>query len=182
MHRSFAPAGSRPRALRLAATIAAGLATAMASHGAIAGKLKTLHAFCAQAGCRDGAMPFGITRDGAGNLFGVASIGGDGAGLVFALFASGDKYRFKVLHTFCAKTGCPDGGTPTDRPVVDVNGNLYGVTTNGGPFDGGTVFELVRNPDTGKYKLVTLHSFCSQPNCADGSSPASGLTYQGAEA
>src|SRR5689334_12318633 len=102
MHRSSISAGSRSRALRLAAIIAAGLATVMASQGAIAGKLKTLHAFCAEAGCRDGAMPFGITRDGDGNLFGVASNGGDGVGIVFALFANGGKYRFKVLHTFCA--------------------------------------------------------------------------------
>ncbi len=48
-------------------------------------------------------------------------------------------YSFSVLHSF---TGKPDGGRPYAGLVRDTVGNLYGTTTSGGIFDGGTVFKL----------------------------------------
>jgi uncharacterized repeat protein (TIGR03803 family) len=55
--------------------------------------------------------------------------------------------------------------------TTDASGNLYGTTTSGGPYGGGTAFKL----DTGG-NLSVLHSFCSQANCADGYDPEAGLT------
>jgi uncharacterized repeat protein (TIGR03803 family) len=55
-----------------------------------------------------------------------------------------------------------------------VSGNLFGVTQ--GNFNGnyGAVFEI--SPDGMNSTETVLHHFCSRENCADGSSPAGGLT------
>ena len=54
-----------------------------------------------------------------------------------------------------------------------VDGNFYGTTSSGGANGGrgGTVYKVT---PTGT--LTTLYSFCAQPNCTDGNTPASGLT------
>jgi uncharacterized repeat protein (TIGR03803 family) len=50
------------------------------------------------------------------------------------------------------------------------DGNLYGTSNNGGTNGDGSVFRV-----TPQGELTTLYSFCTEPNCADGSSPFSGL-------
>jgi uncharacterized repeat protein (TIGR03803 family) len=47
-----------------------------------------------------------------------------------------------------------------------VNGELYGSTSAGGSGNGGTIFKI-----NSAGKLITLHEFCQQSNCADGSNP-----------
>ena len=47
---------------------------------------------------------------------------------------------------------------------------LYGTTSGGGAYGGGTVFKV-----TTKGVETILHSFCGQANCADGSYPIGGL-------
>jgi uncharacterized repeat protein (TIGR03803 family) len=59
--------------------------------------------------------------------------------------------------------------------VQAANGNFYGTTRGYENFTAsdygyGTVFEITPNGT-----LTTLHSFCSQPSCADGDYPESGL-------
>src|SRR5262249_25885311 len=71
---------------------------------------------------------------------------------------------------------CADGHLPFNQLILDTSGNLYGVTFQGGKSDKGTAFELTK-----KGKLITLYSFCRKTNCADGSTPSSGLTYDGAQ-
>ena len=44
-----------------------------------------------------------------------------------------------MLHSFGNGT---DGMMPTASLVLDAGGNLYGTTTAGGTFGGGTLFEL----------------------------------------
>src|ERR1017187_5978770 len=56
-----------------------------------------------------------------------------------------------------------NGGTPSVL-VQGTDGNFYGTAAVGGPNNGGTVFKI---PPGGT--LTTLYSFCSEPNCADGS-------------
>jgi uncharacterized repeat protein (TIGR03803 family) len=71
-----------------------------------------------------------------------------------------------VLHNF---TGQPtDGAKPTGGLLFDPAGNLYGVTSNGGAANSGTVFKLDPN---GTESL--LHSFAGPPG--DGSLPTDGL-------
>jgi uncharacterized repeat protein (TIGR03803 family) len=71
-----------------------------------------------------------------------------------------------VLHNFA---GLPaDGAKPTGGLLFDPAGNLYGVTSNGGAANSGTVFKL--DPNGTEF---LLHSFAGPPG--DGSLPTDGL-------
>jgi uncharacterized repeat protein (TIGR03803 family) len=94
------------------------------------GKEDVLYAF---SGGADGWEPTGdLTRDEAGNVYGITELGGDfrcagaGCGVVFKVNKTGKE---TVLHTF---TGPPDGSQPSTGLVRDKAGNLYGVTFYGG--------------------------------------------------
>jgi uncharacterized repeat protein (TIGR03803 family) len=65
-----------------------------------------------------------------------------------------------------------NGWDPLAPLVQGIDGNFYGVTYQGGAGSNpaGTVFKVT--PAGG---LTTLYNFCSQSNCSDGSTPASGL-------
>lgn len=134
------------------------------------GKLTTLYSFCAQAQCTDGAPFFASLIEGRPlNLYGTTATGGAyGAGTVFEITRKG---RLRTLYSFCSQAHCADGSTPFAGLVQGRNGNFYGTTTEGGlNGTGGTIFEI-----TSAGRFTTLYSFCSQPNCADGSNPYSGL-------
>jgi uncharacterized repeat protein (TIGR03803 family) len=110
----------------------------------------------------DGAIPVApLIRDGAGNLYGTTSVGGNNNGTVFEVTAAGQE---RILHTF---KGSPDGSGPWAGLVADAAGNLYGTTALGGEFNFGTVFKITR---AGKESV--LHSFAGPP---DGSNPYAGL-------
>jgi uncharacterized repeat protein (TIGR03803 family) len=127
------------------------------------GKETVLHSFTGRA---DGANPLaGLTRDGAGNLYGATFAGGStvcagGCGVVFKLAPTGTE---TVLHRF---TGGVDGAKPLAGLVRDNAGNLYGTTSGGGAFHRGVVFKL----DTSGKETV-LHKFAGG---ADGSAPGAG--------
>jgi hypothetical protein len=122
------------------------LAVAIITMGLAAGSLcagqeAVLHTFVNKA---DGNSPGGgLTFDTKGNLFGTTSVGGTGEfadGTAFELTpkASGG-FTFHTIHQFSAATG--DGASPGSAFILDANGNLYGVTPNGG--NGcGIVYEL----------------------------------------
>src|SRR5579872_6589163 len=73
---------------------------------------------------------------------------------------------FTSLHNF----GGIDGAYPGAVLIQGVDGNLYGTTQGGGIRGDGTVFKM-----TPSGTLTTIYSFCSEANCADGSSPYAGL-------
>jgi uncharacterized repeat protein (TIGR03803 family) len=81
----------------------------------------------------------------------------------------------KVLHPFCAQTDCTDGKNPQSPLIMDAAGNVYGVTLYGGLANSGTLFELIPNATKTAYTYKRLHSFCSRPNCTDGSYPYTSL-------
>ena len=130
-----------------------------------------LYAFCTMdASCPDGDYPASpLIRDSAGNLYGTTALGGTGGdgGTIFKLAPDGTE---TVLYSFCSRSGCADGWTPSGGLIMDGRGNLYGTTAGGGTGNGGTVFELTRG---GKEKV--LYSFCSQTGCTDGSDPNGGV-------
>jgi uncharacterized repeat protein (TIGR03803 family) len=112
------------------------------------GSFSLLHAFCSAADCADGHQPGAAPlRDAAGNLYGTTIIGGGndrdeghlGGGVVFERAANGD---FTVLHAFCAEANCTDGVAPWAGLTMDSAGNLFGTTSAGGKFGGGTIFEV----------------------------------------
>jgi uncharacterized repeat protein (TIGR03803 family) len=149
------------------------------------GKETILYSFCAQGPpCTDGANPSaGLIFDQQGNLYGTTyrggtdpfGCGGYGCGVAFKLTLEGKE---KVLYSFCAQSGCPDGTQPYAGVVFDRKGNLYGTAGGGAQLDCGgyppagcgVVFKL--NPEG---KETVLYSFCAQTNCTDGAGPYGGL-------
>jgi hypothetical protein len=145
-----------------------------------------LYSFCSQPNCSDGNNPeAGLISDKNGALYGT-TVGL--TGVVFKLTppsTAGGPWTETVLYSFCAQPNCSDGSLPRAGLIMDAPGTLYGTTTQGGdqatncPFhnDGcGTVFKLTP-PSTagGPWTETVLHSFCSQPNCSDGSFPFDAL-------
>ena len=107
-----------------------------------------------------------------GDLYGTTEGAGpagrtDDCGTVFKITPSG---TLTTLHSFCAESGCPDGGEPYAGLFQATNGDLYGTTTVGGANNGGTVFKI-----TPGGTFTTLYSFCSLANCADGGGHYAGL-------
>lgn len=101
--------------------------------------------------------------DKHGNLYGTTYSGGANyRGAVFKLSKAGQE---TLLYSF---TGGADGTNPNAALIFDKLGNLYGTTTEGGTYGGGTVFELSpRGEETVLYEFG---------NGTDGATPLSGLT------
>jgi uncharacterized repeat protein (TIGR03803 family) len=88
----------------------------------------------------DGTGPYaGLIFDSKGNLYGTTSEGGGAAncGTVFELTPNGTE---EVLYAF---GNPPDGCVLFGGVVFDADGNLYGTTSYGGTYGGGTVFKIV---------------------------------------
>jgi uncharacterized repeat protein (TIGR03803 family) len=118
----------------------------------------------------DGSNPYaGLVQATNGNLYGTTSGGGAAnEGTVFKIAPSG---TLTTIYSFCSQSGCTDGDYPLAGLVQATNGDLYGTTAlGGGANSGGTVFKIAPSGT-----LTTLHSFCSQANCADGKYPSARL-------
>ncbi len=121
----------------------------------------TLHVRYRFSGGADGSKPFGpLVRDANGNLYGVATQGGDlscpespqsGCGTVFKLAKDG---VFTVLHTF---TGGTDGASSPTRPSPGRSRQPLWYRRCGGLNEHGTVFKISKN---GTYTI--LHRFREQ--------------------
>ena len=147
---------------------------------------KVLYSFT---GGIDGGDPQGsLVRDSKGNLYGVTYHGGSsamgvcgqsgGCGTVFKLSKMpGGTWQEKVIYNFCPVAGCVDGNGPVGGLVMDSLGVLYGVTFDGGEFNGGTVFALA--PAGKTWVETVLHHFCSASQCLDGLNPDAGLVLDG---
>jgi len=139
-----------------------------------AGELTTLHSFCSQANCADGANPVSLTQGTNGKFYGVTEMGGAsgtgcygyGCGTIFEITPSG---QLTTLYNFCTQSGCPDGSEPSGL-VQAIDGNFYGTTFSGGYNYGGTVFKL-----TAAGKFTTLYHFCAKTGCPDGAAPGANL-------
>ena len=144
----------------------------------LSGTLTMLHTFSGL----DGSYPSGaLLLASNGNLYGTTSQGGSstncpydglvGCGTVFQLTPSG---KFSTLHVFDGSDGALPGYGGS--LIEGTDGNLYGTAMYGGSgtqcSNGscGTIFKI---SPAGKF--TTLYNFCSQTNCADGSSPAESL-------
>ena len=118
----------------------------------------------------DGGIPINsgqLTFDHDGNLYGTTELGGDcGNGTVFKLTPGTHRWTETVLHSFCGDEGI----FPYAGVIFDGAGNLYGTTTNGGAFTGGTVFQL--SPSGSDWTLTTLYNFAVG---TDGGGPYGGV-------
>jgi uncharacterized repeat protein (TIGR03803 family) len=147
---------------------AAVLLWATAPIGLSAQTFKTLHSFDGT----DGSAPFArLVQAAGGDLYGTTYVGGaNGEGTVFKIVPSGG--AVKTLYSFCSQggTACTDGHLPLAELVQATGGNFYGTTAEGGGNGAGTVFKI-----TPSGTLTTLHRFCFQPPCTDGTFPQAGL-------
>jgi hypothetical protein len=119
-------------------------------------------------GSTDGAGPSNLAFDAQGNIYGAAGYAGDltacfqqGCGVVYKLSpASSGFWTQTVLHTF---EGGTDGITPISA-IVDANGNVFGLTRDGGGNscsggqECGIAFELSPT-SSGTWTETILHTF-----------------------
>jgi len=135
------------------------------------GQLSVLHTFTGGADGWPNATWGSLIPDPAGNLYGVASIGGlHDNGTVFRITPSGG---FTVVHTFPSSPN--DGLGPQYTLLRDTTGIIYGTTFGGGPGGNngyGTVFALSK---AGVGSDVVLHSF----SFGDGASPQGSVASDG---
>jgi uncharacterized repeat protein (TIGR03803 family) len=77
-----------------------------------------------------GGAPGNLARDASGNLYGPSCGGGiHGKGSIFKLTPSGGSWTETDLYDF---SGGADGWCPVGNVTFDAQGNLYGVTSEGG--------------------------------------------------
>ncbi len=86
----------------------------------------------------DGEYPFaGLIQGADGNFYGTTLFSDSTEnGTVFGVATSGE---YMTLTTF---NGADDGAQPKSALVQDSSGNLYGTTTEGGPYGKGSVFRI----------------------------------------
>ena len=136
----------------------------------------TLYSFCSQANCADGSHSPASLVAVNGTLYGTTSTGGancpsgSGCGTLFSVdSATGAE---TVLHSFGGGGG--NGSFPYAN-VIEVKGILYGTTSSGGAYGGGTVFAY----DIAGGTESVVYAFCGTgfPVCTDGLGAAGGLIY-----
>jgi uncharacterized repeat protein (TIGR03803 family) len=116
-----------------------------------AGTVTTLYSFCSLTNCADGAEPYGgLVLASDGNFYGTTSQGGAANGISGTVFKITPSGELTTLHSFDGT----DGAGP-DAPLIQAaNGELYGITQNGGQTNSGTFFKI-----TTRGTLTSLYSF-----------------------
>jgi hypothetical protein len=99
------------------------------------GEHKVLHKFRYYG---QGLGPFGkLLRDKSGTIYGVESGGDPYTGGVFQLQSDG---TYQLIYSFSKAGG--EGWNPAGGLIADNHGNLYGLTSSGGAYGQGTLYEL----------------------------------------
>jgi uncharacterized repeat protein (TIGR03803 family) len=116
-----------------------------------------------------------LTFDSAGNLYGTTSFGGQtNAGIIYKLArpaVEGATWQETILFNFSFANHGINGFTP-GSVAVGPSGKFYGTTYGGGPYDGGTFFQLA--PQGGQLVETVLHVF---GRSLGDSPPQHSLTY-----
>ncbi|MGO9017794.1 MAG: choice-of-anchor tandem repeat GloVer-containing protein [Syntrophobacteraceae bacterium] len=118
----------------------------------------------------DGANPNGSLTLSGSTLYGMTSQGGtNGLGTIFQINAT---TGYQVLYNFA---GYPnDGANPNGSLTLSLSGStLYGMTSQGGAYYGGTIFQISTNGSG--YQV--LYSFGGVAN--DGTNPGGSLSLSG---
>ncbi len=155
-----------------------------------AGKFTLLHTFLPDAhkNFSNGASPTSLIEGRDGNLYGLTSAGGNGAdttfpgyGIVFRISKTGANFR--VIHRFCSTATCSDGVALGSQLVAGKDGNIYGVTLQGGTGSGcgqpacGTVFRV--QPSSGTYQVAANFNFSTDGEFPQGLALAPDGTFYG---
>jgi hypothetical protein len=159
-----------------------GACLALAARPAASQGLTTLYTFT---GGGDGGSPIaGLLAGPGGSFYGTTS---GGFGTIFEISPPPKGQTTWIFTTLYSFTGAADGAFP-ENLVMDKSGALYGMTNQGGIFNGtcvyqgtdygcGTVFKLSMpwTRQTG-WTLNTLYSF---PGGSESSSPTGGVVMDG---
>jgi uncharacterized repeat protein (TIGR03803 family) len=139
-----------------------------------------IHSFCADTNCTDGYDPAarlayagqssGALWDESSPLFGTTISGGaNNKGAVYELTPNGSGWTYQVIHSYSS-------GVQGGPLLMDPHGNLFGTTYLGGANDSGTLYKLA----AGTWHESTLHNFCADTGCSDGSRPFGQLALDAA--
>lgn len=143
-----------------------------------------LYNFTTNGGATGAAQDAATSIDSAGRLYSTNKFAGQGpcimasyptgCGTVFRVdppAVPGGPWTFNTIHYFLGPPA--DGRTAKSNVTVDAQGNVFGVTQNGGTFDFGIVYELVAPTSPGgAYIENILYTFTGK---ADGSMPRAGV-------
>lgn len=91
--------------------------------------------------------------------------------LILPSLAAQGQHRLKVLHNFGSGQ---DGAGVWDSVTLDERGYVYGTTSGGGHYMGGTAFQLAPKSN-GQWRETVLHNFGSS---SDGAGPFGGLVLR----
>lgn len=121
----------------------------------------------------NGSGPFAsVAQATDGNFYGTTTEGGPygsaGYGVLYRITPAGN---LTVIYNFCSQPNCADGWDPTSVPILGQDGNLYGVTAQGGSTAAGSAGSGTIYKMTLGGKITTLYSFCATLPCTDGQSP-----------
>ncbi len=123
-----------------------------------------LHEFAGMA--VDGVWPTGSLILSGSTLFGMTGTGGSGLSTIFKMQTDGTGYM--KLHEFIGGT---DDGADARGSLVISGSTLYGMTTQGGDYGKGTIFEV----QTDGSSFTLLHEF--DGSAEDGAYPYGSLTF-----
>jgi uncharacterized repeat protein (TIGR03803 family) len=116
-----------------------------------AGAVTVLYSFCSLTNCADGVGPYGgLVLANDGNFYGTTSQGGAADGISGTVFKITPAGKLITLHSFDGM----DGARPNAPLIQAKNGELYGLTENGGPANSGTFFKVTLGGS-----LTTLFNF-----------------------
>jgi uncharacterized repeat protein (TIGR03803 family) len=120
------------------------------------GSFTSLHTFCTQSTCLDGAMPGRLVQADDRNFYGTTQSGGTrGGGTIFRMTSDG---ALTTLYNFCNGTGCGAGAVPSPGLMQGSDRQLYGATQTG------VVFKMtLEGYLTVLYRLSTSHGDGFQP-------------------
>lgn len=127
------------------------------------GTITLLHSFAG--GVSDGLTMYGSLIQGTdGNFYGMTNAGGtSNKGIIFMCTPSG---AFTLLYSFMG--GASDGANPYGSLIQGIDGNLYGMTLNGGSSNYGVVFKCTISGTE-----VVIHNFAG--GISDGEYPYGNL-------
>jgi len=139
----------------------------MVSNGKGGFNLVTIFTFNPANAKTQGSNPMGtLAFDSAGNLWGTTVTGGaNNYGVLYRLLKGAKGWTQNVLGSFNAHAG----ENPYAGVVFDSAGNVYGTTSSGGFYGGGTVYELVKSAKTFTPRIVFAF------NGEDGGEPLASL-------
>jgi uncharacterized repeat protein (TIGR03803 family) len=121
----------------------------------------------------NGSGPFAsVAQATDGNFYGTTTEGGPyGSAAYGVLYRITPAGNLTVIYNFCSQPNCADGWDPTSVPILGQDGNLYGVTAQGGSTAAGSAGSGTIYKMTLGGKITTLYSFCATLPCTDGQSP-----------